>query len=690
MTETILLLSLVLLPFPAAAVCWLCARYGKAGMRGVPAAAAAGLELILALAAALYGGDAALRIPGLCGLGLTFALDGFRRLYAAVAAFLWLVALLLSRQYFARDTARERARFDLFSLLTLGAVMGLFLSDDLGTAFVFFELLSFTSYAWVAHTETDAALRAADTYLAVAVIGGLTALMGLFLLQHALGTLELSALYAAARACPDRGTLYAAGGCLLFGFGAKAGIWPLHIWLPKAHPAAPAPASALLSGALTKCGVFGVLAVSCGIFRADARWGALLLALGVVTMAFGALLALLSVDLKRTLACSSVSQIGFIVVGVGLMCLLGPENGLAARGTVLHMVNHSLFKLTLFLTAGAVYMNAHALDLNDVRGFGRNKPFLHAVFLCGALGIGGVPGFSGYISKTLLHEAIVEYAHISGSRLITAAEWLFLAAGGLTLAYMAKLYAALFLERHPARQAEFDGMRGYVSAPSAAALAAAALPIPVLGLLPHGTMDALADAAMPFLAGGEAARVAYFSFENLKGAGVSLLIGAAVYFLIVRRLLMRDGRYVDRLSGRFDLEDRLYRPVLLRVLPAVLGAIAALFGENRILAPVVRRLLCRGGTEMQALSDAGAQIPEEIPYGDIRERFAYKVGALLDRGYAVRRGVQPAHRLSTALVRLTDQLRSSTQAIVRNLSFSLLMTCVGFTLLLVYLVLIYA
>ena len=174
----------------------------------------------------------------------------------------------------------------------------------------------------------------------------------------------------------------------------------------------------------------------------------------------GALLAVFSVDLKRTLACSSMSQIGFILVGVGMMELLGTENALAVRGTILHMVNHSMIKLILFMAAGVIYMNLHALNLNEIQGFGRRKPLLKGIFLAGALSIGGIPGFSGYISKTLLHESIVEYAielsaHGEPSRWIHAVEWVFLITGGMTLAYMTKLFVAIFIEKHPFEQEKY-------------------------------------------------------------------------------------------------------------------------------------------------------------------------------------------------------------------------------------------
>ena len=228
-------------------------------------------------------------MPEICGFGLHFTLDGFRLIYGMVAAFMWMMTTILSREYFTHH--ENRNRFYLFLLLTLGATLGVFFSADLYTTFIFFEIMSFTSYVWVAQEENEPSLRAAATYLAVAVIGGLVMLMGLFLLYHTLGTLTISELLPAAAKCADKKLLYTAGVCALVGFGAKAGAFPLHIWLPKAHPVAPAPASALLSGILTKTGIFGILIISSNLFLHDAAWGTLILAVGVLTMFGGALLA---------------------------------------------------------------------------------------------------------------------------------------------------------------------------------------------------------------------------------------------------------------------------------------------------------------------------------------------------------------------------------------------------------------
>lgn len=599
---------LVFFPMAAAVVSYMVGRRDK-GKRDLVVIASCGLTLLMAALCVwrvLRGDALSLAIPGFCGLGLSFELDGFRALYATVGGVMWLMTSMLSRQYFAHHY-RNRNRYYFFFLMTLGATLGVFLSADLYTTFIFFEIMSFTSYTWVAHDETPAALRAAETYLAVAIIGGMVMLMGLFLLQTTLGTLRVDELYEAAKASPDRGRIWAASLCILFGFGAKAGIFPLHIWLPKAHPVAPAPASALLSGILTKSGIFGVIVVSANIFRGSRAWGNLILALGLVTMLGGAVLAVFSVNLKRTLACSSMSQIGFILTGIAMSCLLGEENALAARGALLYMVNHSLFKLVLFMAAGVVYLNLHKLDLNDVRGFGRGKPLLHFAFLMGAVGLMGVPLFSGYVSKTLIHEGIVEYANLlreTGrgglAALYTGAEWTYLFSGGLTGAYMIKLYICLFWEKHPTQQARYDGMKDYMTPLSALALTASAALVPLLGVCPNLTMDAIADFAGGFLhAGTPAHAVSYFSLTNLTGACISLAIGAIVYLAFIRPVLMRkpEGEaedairaYVNLWPEKLDIEDRVYRPALDALLRAG-GALAALGSEpileNRVMKPIV-------------------------------------------------------------------------------------------------------
>ncbi len=527
---------------------------------------------------------------------LRFATDGFRVVYALLATLLWVMTLLFSKQYFYRH--RHLTRYFLFYFVTFGAVLGVFFAADLLTLFLFFEIMSFTSYVWVVQEETDAALRASKTYLAVAVIGGLSMLMGIFMLDHAFGTLMISELRDAATVFlagqggnfGDRQTyLYVAAALLTVGFGGKAGVFPLHIWLPKAHPAAPAPASALLSGMLTKCGVFGMLLVNCHLLLGDAAWGKVILILGTITMVLGAVSALFSVDIKRTLACSSVSQIGFITLGIGMIGITGGY-GLGLSGTVFHMVNHTVLKLVLFLAAGVVYMNTHSLDLNKVRGYGRKHPFLAAAVAFGGLGLAGIPGFNGYISKTLLHESLVEHMHqLEAEGLHTeigmfqTVEVLFLLAGGLTLAYMLKLFIAIFVEKGDGEETE---KKSSMTLMSGIAVCGSALLIPVLGLTPNVIFAKIGHVAAEFfgpevILNGESHEMHWLSFANLKGALISVAIGVTVYLLVVRVLLMKkeNGRrvYVNRIPAWVDLEESIYRPVVLYALPFVLAFFSRIF-----------------------------------------------------------------------------------------------------------------
>ena len=542
-----MLLILILLPLIFALICHVTARRSEAACWYVALLGTA-LELAAAILASLQP-DHSL-VPGLALLGpeLCLALDGFRRVYILVIAFLWLMTTLFSGEYMAHY--KNRGRYYSFQLLTLGLMMGEFLSQSLAQGFVFLCLMTASCSAWMRHEQTPEAHRSADGFVRTTWIGCGAGLVGLILLYILLGTTSLSELPEAAAACENRALLYAAGFLLLVCFGARAGMVPMHNWLTNTHPV-PAPGSALVSGVITKSGIWGVLAVSCDLFHGDALWGAVIVVLGLVTMLTGAVLALVSVNLKRTLACSSVSQIGFILVGIGMMGILGEENALAARGVLLHMVNHSLFKLVLYTGAGVVVMNLHRLELNDIRGFGRGKPLLLVGFLMGALGIGGIPGWSGYISKTLLHEAIVEGAVHTGSVWLHAAEWLFLLTGGLTVCYMTKLFVALFVEKHPDRQAEFDAKQPCMNWRSALALLLPAALLPILGLLPGRLMDPIADLGTDFFRSAAPGHtVHYFSLENLKGVLISILIGALVYLLFVRRFCRQDGRYVDPLQKK--------------------------------------------------------------------------------------------------------------------------------------------
>ena len=561
-----------------------------------------------------------LDIPGVFVYGLSFTADGFRAVYSLVTAIMWAGTTLFSKEYFAHE--REGLdRYWMFVIMTLGATQGVMLSADLMTSFVFFEILSLTSFTWVIHEETAGAIRAAYTYLFIAVIGGLVLFMGLLLVRETCGTLafrDLAAAVSSASQDPLSGRrIFAGAVCILFGFGCKAGMFPVHVWLPKAHPVAPSPGSALLSGILTKVGVYGIIMTATQALFGSRAFGLLIFTLGLVTMFLGALLALFSVNLKRTLACSSMSQIGFILTGIGMATFtnaLGEAHGeegvtLALSGAMLHMVNHSLLKLVLFMAAGVVVMNLHKLNLDDIRGWGRNKIFLKIAFALGGLGISGVPLFNGYISKTMLHEGIVHGIEVTEAiagmeglhAFFRIGEWVFLISGGFTFAYMLKLFICVFLERNrdEAVQAVYDENPACMNPASTVAVFGSSIFMVILGqpfVMTHiATLMNGREEILEFAA---------FTFENLKGGFISLGIGALLYIFVVRRVLMRDGSYVNLWPSGLDLEDMLYRPLLTKWLPDIGGTVARVFGENLILTPVCRCIVFLGSLIGRILCDS--------------------------------------------------------------------------------------
>ncbi len=606
-----------------------------------------------------------LQIEGIMtGAGLSFSADGFRCVYAVITAFMWAATAIFSKEYFAKEK-ENLSRYIFFTLATFVATEGVMLSGDLMTAFLFFEILSFTSFTWVIHEETKEAVRAGYTYLFIAVIGGLLLFMGLALMQYTAGTLSFDSLREAAKNSPDQSLIFAAGICILFGFGCKAGMFPVHVWLPKAHPVAPSPASALLSGILTKVGIYGILMISCTALFGNEIFGLAVLLPGVVTMLLGAVLALFSVNLKRTLACSSMSQIGFILTGIGMMLLLssaGNEEGtgIALSGLVLHMVNHSLIKLTLFMAAGVVMMNLNVLTLDEIRGYGRNKPLLMAAFAFGALGISGVPFFNGYLSKTMLHESIVEGIKSLSAYggLLSIIEWIFLISGGLTFAYMLKLFICIFVQknRDEERQLIFDRERKCMNKASTAVVFGSSLLMVVLGQPFVSTRLIKEMTGFSGILGFSA-----FSVENLKGALISLSIGAVLYFTIVRGVLIKNGSYVNLWPEKLDLEELIYRPLITKYIPEAMGKVAQIFGENRILKPLLAQCLRAGiilTRILESLTDGFILLLRKTV---MRER-KVKSGEESEPGFL--------YRLSAVLAAGAGQL-------LYNFTFAMMMTCLG-------------
>lgn len=583
-------------------------------------------------------------------LGLRLQSGGLGGLYGVLTALLWTLAALFAPRYFKEKA--DTSRYIFFFLLTLGATMGVFLAADLLTLFIFFEVMSLASCAWVAHTETKQALEATKTYLTISVAGGLVLLMGLFLLYSNTRTLVIQELQAAA----DPNTLLPACLCLLFGFGTKAGIFPLHIWLPKAHPQAPAPASALLSGILTKAGCFGALLLTLRLMGGSQIWNYILLVLGMITMLTGAIPALFATQLKRILALSSLSQIGFIFTGIAMVGF-AEKPSLAAQGTVLYMIGHSLAKLILFLFAGAVYCTAHTLDLNALQGWGKGRPLLHICFLSGALSLAGTPFFCGYLGKTLIHEAIAEQVE-TGGMLFHIAEWVFLFAGGLTLAYLLKIYIPLFHmgKKWPKKEAKLGGA-------ATAALIPCAVLLPLVAILPDVckmiSSIGLQDTGISPLP----ADFAFYSLQNLSGIGISFAIGVSVFLGIILGCLYRKGAY-RTVSPPLSLEKTIYIPV---------------FRGLKTILILLCRILCDLPAVLLLLFKRTILRPLDSPH-ERRHRFLTRVGDAYDR----LRG-RDAFTSADFLINAYTTIQDTTGRILSNFSFALLMTCLGVCIILIFL-----
>ncbi|MFI3200841.1 MAG: complex I subunit 5 family protein [Eubacteriales bacterium] len=620
-------------------------------------------------------------INNILGRGISFTIDDFRMTYVYILTFMWFMSFLFSLEYF--KGYRDRTRYYVFTVITYISTIGVFLSADLYTTFLCFEIMSFSSYIWVIHDEKDESIKAGGTYLTIAVASGLVLLTGLMLLQNATGTLDYIYLPTAVPATSQRGQLATAGACIAIGFAAKAGLFPLHIWLPQAHPVAPAPASALLSGALTKTGVFGMILVTINIFVYTETFSTLILFFATVTMVLGAVLGLCAINVKRILACSSMSQIGFISVGIAMLTLLGVEhNTIAARGIYMHMINHSFFKLILFTFAGIMIMNTHKGDLNELKGFGRGKKLLHFGFLMAGMGITGIPMLSGYISKTLLHESVVEYYHLSHNSTIQLVEWLFLFSGGLTLAYILKIYIAIFWEKNENSkiQEEYDNKKNYMTPITAVSYLTGAVIVLIFGLFPTNVVDPILDGGEGFFrVSGLDHDLHYFTWTNLKGSLISIGIGVVIYIFIVRRLQFKEAVvYKEMWPKVLDLELLIYRPIIFYAIPFVFVVIARVADSLvDVIVVVLRKTIYKDKI-----------LPYELEEGSMLTHF---IGSALDGSLAFhqsithhrsKRRVSYEHKLAMFRLRLLER----NILISRSLSFGLLMFCIGLMITLLYII----
>lgn len=396
----------------------------------------------------LAGGSLTIRIPFSGPFAPVFHIDHVSAVFVILTAFVWLAVSLYTPFYMNYEGGKRG--FEISSLFTLAAVSGVFLAGDLLTMLLFFELMTIASYFWVVHEWNKEAVRAGYFYLFYSIIGGLLIALGIVLMGSA--TDGLPSVGADPASVLNPRVFAASIIVFVIGFGIKAGIVPFHLWLPHAHSIAPAPGSALLSGLLIKVGAYGLIRIAeIAGFGAKpgigVNWlGPVLAVIGTVTMLAGVVMALFQSNAKRLLAYHSISQMGYIILGLGIGLYPGAHGGLGTVGAVCHIVNHALFKSALFIGAGTVYVQTGEINLYKLGGLWRRLPVTAVLMLIAVFGITGVPGLNGYASKTLLHHA-VSHAAETGKLWAVWAERLFWLVGVGTAASFTKLYYLMFLRK---------------------------------------------------------------------------------------------------------------------------------------------------------------------------------------------------------------------------------------------------
>jgi hydrogenase-4 component B len=382
------------------------------------------------------------------GLAIGFGIDRLSAWFLLVLAFLGVPIAAYSLAYLGHGVLARRSPFVAvgFSVL-LGAVEMVFAADGVVGFLFAWELMALATAALVA-TEHEARepRRAAFLYLAMSHVGTGCILAGFLLLSAAAGSLDFAHVLAAAPLSGARRH----GVFLLFlaGFGVKAGVIPLHVWLPEAHPAAPSNVSAVMSAVMIKTGIYGLFRVCAfGLGPPAPAWGVLVLLAGGLSAVLGVLHALMQHDLKRLLAYHSIENVGIILLGLGagMVALASGRAELAAVGIVAslyHVLNHAVFKGLLFLGAGGVVVATGTRQIEEMGGLAKRMPWTALFFLVGAAAISGLPLLNGFASEWLLFQALLFGFHLSSEILVRS---LFPVAGAL-LALTSALAAACFVK----------------------------------------------------------------------------------------------------------------------------------------------------------------------------------------------------------------------------------------------------
>lgn len=336
-------------------------------------------------------------------------IDGLAAFMVCVISLLVIVTALYSFAYVQEYKGKGAGTMGFFMNLFIASMIALVVSDNAFYFLVFFEMMSLASYFLVLTEQDDNAVNAGLLYFFIAHAGSVLIMIAFFILYCYADSFEFAAFR---QTQPPAAMAFTVFILAFLGFGAKAGMIPLHSWLPKAHPAAPSHASALMSGVMVKIGIFGIIKVGIDLLGAENLWyGVIVLAFGAVSSVLGVLYALAEHDIKKLLAYHTVENIGIIMMGVGVgMIGIATHHPVLATvgllGGLYHLLNHAVFKGLLFLGAGSVMYRLHTKDMDLMGGLGKLMPYTAFCFLIGTMAISALPPFNGFVSEWFTYQSL--------------------------------------------------------------------------------------------------------------------------------------------------------------------------------------------------------------------------------------------------------------------------------------------
>jgi len=337
--------------------------------------------------------------------GIVLIKDNLSMLMLIIVNVVAFLTIIYSFSYITRY--EDYLRFFSLFMLMLAGMNGVVLSGDLFNLFVFLEIASIASYALVGYGVGAEELEASFKYLILGVLASTLILFGIGMVYSVTGSVNMADIARFLINHPGNRAVLMATGLFLLGFGLKAGLVPFHAWLPDAHPSAPAPISAMLSGVLIKVlGIYALIRVSYHIIGITPLVSQIFIVIGCLSMVVGALMGFGQDDIKRLFAFSSISQMGYVMVGIGLGTPLG------IIGALFHLLNHAGFKSLLFLSSGAIEGETGTRKLSLLGGLREKMPITSTSSVVGALSISGVPPFNGFWSKLIILLAALKAGNI--------------------------------------------------------------------------------------------------------------------------------------------------------------------------------------------------------------------------------------------------------------------------------------